>query len=439
MFLKGFRDLPFVSLEELDLSHSVEILATIFFSLAVLHTFSVKAFQHWAKRFPDGSVGENIFHLLGEVEIIFGVWSLFFFIGSSLIESYTFAEDYVNSRNFTEPLFVFAIMVIASTKPIIDFATFCISTLTTFLPGSKAISFFLVCLILGPALGSLITEPAAMTVTSVILAETFFKQKLSVPLKYALLGLLFVNVSIGGTLTHFAAPPVVMVATTWNWDTPHMLSHFGWKSIVAMTLSSLLVLWRFHRELRQLKISLPKRLESPPIISGIHFLFLVMVVMTSHQPKLFIACLLFFLGFATVTKEYQSNLKIREGLLVGFFLSGLVTLGGMQIWWVEIIVNKLDSLSLFISSSALTAIFDNAALTYLGSLVPDMSESSKYALVAGSVVGGGLTVIANAPNPIGYGILNPHFGNEGINPILLFKEAFPPTLIAALSFWILPT
>ena len=58
--------------------------------------------------------------------------------------------------------------------------------------------------------------------------------------------------------------------------------------------------------------------------------------------------------------------------------------------------------ALFFGAAALTAITDNAALTYLGSLVEDISDQSKYSLVAGAVAGGGLTVIANAPNPAGF-------------------------------------
>ncbi len=419
------------------MNHQTEILGTVIFFLSIFHTFSVKAFQHWAKRFPQGSVGENFFHLMGEVEIVFGLWAFIFFIFMALNESYTTAQEYINTRNFTEPLFVFAVMVVASTKPIIDLAEWCIGLVTKLIPLPKSISFFLSCLTLGPILGSFITEPAAMTVTAMILAETFFQQKLSIALKYATLGLLFVNISIGGTLTHFAAPPVVMVANTWGWDTPHMLSNFGWKAVLAIITSNLLIALRFQKELRQHPPSSRVKLNSPLAMCLIHALFLAMIVANAHHPKIFVSVLLFFLGFATVTKEYQTHLKIREGLLVGFFLGGLVTLGGMQTWWLNPIVTSLKSLPLFIAAIGLTAVFDNAALTYLGSLVPNISLASKYALVAGSVVGGGLTVIANAPNPIGYGLLNPHFGDEGINPLLLLKAASLPTLIAAAAFWFL--
>lgn len=420
------------------MSHQTEIIGTIIFAIAVLHTFAVKLFQHWATRFPEGSVGENLMHLLGEVEVVFGLWSLVFFFALATTESFAQAQSYLDSRNFTEPLFVFAVMVVASTKPIIDLASWCISSVAKLLPFHRTVSFYAACLILGPILGSFITEPAAMTVTAMILLEKIYQQKISASLKYATLGLLFVNISIGGTLTHFAAPPVVMVASTWNWNTPFMMTHFGWKAVIAIFLSTVLVLYRFQKELKGLLINSSKQTQSPWTMSLLHVLFLALIVANAHHPKLFISLLLFFLGFATVTNEYQTPLKVREGLLVGFFLGGLVTLGGVQSWWINEVVHQLSSWALYLASSGLTAIFDNAALTYLGSLVPGISESSKYALVAGSVVGGGLTVIANAPNPIGYGILNARFGKEGINPLELLKAALIPTIIAGLAFWLLP-
>lgn len=420
-----------------QLDHSIELIGAIIFIIAVAHTFAVKLFQSWAHRFPEGSIGENLMHLLGEVEVVFGLWSFIFFCVLALQNSTETAKSYINSRDFTEPLFVFTIMVVASTKPIITLASRLINTIARQLPFAKGISFYATCLILGPILGSFITEPAAMTVTAIILLERFFQQRVSTGFKYATLGLLFVNISIGGTLTNFAAPPVVMVAGRWHWDTAFMFVHFGWKAILAITISTIAVIFQFRGEIKNLPIQYQSKSDSPLLMSGLHVLFLALIVINSHEPKLFISILLFFLGFATVTREYQSPLKIREGLLVGFFLGGLVTLGGVQSWWVNEFVVKLQAGTLYIASSALTAIFDNAALTYLGSLVPDITEASKYALVAGSVVGGGLTVIANAPNPIGYGLLNSRFGKEGINPLLLARAALMPTMIAGFCFWFL--
>jgi Na+/H+ antiporter NhaD/arsenite permease-like protein len=145
-----------------------------------------------------------------------------------------------------------------------------------------------------------------------------------------------------------------------------------------------------------------------------------------------------FLGIVTATREYQDNLKLKEGLLVGFFLAGLVTLGSLQSWWLKPLIEGLDGTMLFFGTTGLTALTDNAALTYLGSLVEGITPDLKYALVAGAVTGGGLTVIANAPNPAGVGILQSSeaFKGEGISPLGLFLGALMPTAVAVVFFWL---
>jgi Na+/H+ antiporter NhaD/arsenite permease-like protein len=163
-------------------------------------------------------------------------------------------------------------------------------------------------------------------------------------------------------------------------------------------------------------------------------LFLALVVFTAHPMVVFLGLFLFFLGFTTVTQEYQDQLKLKESLLVGFFLGGLVTLGSLQKWWLQPLLASLDTVPLYLGSTALTGITDNAALTYLGSLVEGISDEQKYHLVAGAVAGGGLTVIANAPNPAGFGILKGDFGEEGISPLGLLKAALIPTVLALIAF-----
>jgi len=146
---------------------------------------------------------------------------------------------------------------------------------------------------------------------------------------------------------------------------------------------------------------------------------------------------LFFLGYTQAYARFQSPLILKEGLLVGFFLAGLVVLGGMQRWWLQPIVSDLPPTTLFFSAMALTAITDNAALTYLGSLIEGISDASKYMLVAGAVAGGGLTVIANAPNPAGAALLKGGFENESIGVGGLLLGALLPTAVAASFFLIL--
>jgi hypothetical protein len=175
----------------------------------------------------------------------------------------------------------------------------------------------------------------------------------------------------------------------------------------------------------------------PWIVSVIHLAFLAAVVALAHHPVLFLGLFLFFLGYTQAYERYQSPLILKEGLLVGFFLAGLVVLGGMQQWWLQPIVSSLAPTALFFSALALTAITDNAALTYLGSLIVGMSDEAKYMLMAGAVAGGGLTVIANAPNPAGVALLRRGFDGESVSMVGLLLGALPPTVVAAAFFLLL--
>jgi Na+/H+ antiporter NhaD/arsenite permease-like protein len=419
---------------------STEVASTVFFGLAIIHTFSVRSLQRIGNKYPSGSVAENFFHLLGEIEVVFGIWAAFFLVFLGLTQGSGHAIEYLESRNFTESVFVFVIMTLCSTKPVLTFANHLINSFSKSLPFGRSVSFYATALIAGPLLGSLITEPAAMTVTALILLDRFYKKGVSERLRYATLGLLFVNVSIGGTLTPFAAPPVLMVARPWGWDLSHMLTHFGWKALIAILISTGWVTFQFRRELSKLpwhESGTRSENKTPTWLTLLHLGFLFATILSAHHLVVFAGLFLFFLGLVSVTREHQGRLALREGLLVAFFLGGLVILGGMQRWWLEPLLSQLSAFSLFAGSTLLTAITDNAALTYLGTQVPDLSEASRYALVAGAVTGGGLTVIANAPNPAGYGILNSSFGPEGISPGRLFLGALVPTLVTGACFWIL--
>jgi hypothetical protein len=428
-----------VSIDTIMSNTTVQVVGTALFGLAVIHTFLVKKFEHLAHKYPSGSPASEFFHFLGEVEAVFGMWAailigfLFVFFGGS-----SAPIAYLEAQNFTEPAFVFVIMAMAGTRPVIKFAEQIIIAVSKAIPLPGKMSFYMSALIVGPLLGSFITEPAAMTVTALILQKNFYsKPDMSMKLKYATLGLLFVNISIGGTLTHFAAPPVLMVATKWGWGMVHMLGHFGYKAAISVIIGTILIAFMHKKELSEdfdLRGDREDKMSPPWWITITHMIFLALVVYTAHHMVVFLGIFLFFLGFATVTQEYQEQLKLKESLLVGFFLGGLVTLGALQKWWLQPLLGSLDTLPLYLGSTALTGITDNAALTYLGSLVEGISADQKYYLVAGAVAGGGLTVIANAPNPAGFGILKENFGKDGISPIGLLKAALLPTGLALIAF-----
>ena len=413
----------------------MQMVGAALFLLALIHTFSTKFFERLARAQPRHA---GFFHLLGEVEVVFGFWAMVLVGAMAAMQGGAEAVRYVESRQYTEPLFVFVVMVVAASRPIQQVARSLVLVLSRLLPIPGHLAKVWVCLSVLPLLGSFITEPAAMTVAALALRPLLFVRGLPQKIKYLALGVLFVNISIGGTLTSFAAPPVLMVAAKWNWDIAYMLTHFGWRAAIAVFVNALAITLLLRRELVRLKLDPEaKTVRVPMVVMLVHVLFLAAVVVTAHHPVVFMGLLLFFLGFTTAYARHQSPLILREALLVAFFLAGLVVLGGLQQWWLQPLLMSMSADSVYYVATGLTAITDNAALTYLGSLVEGLSEEFKLALVAGAVTGGGLTLIANAPNPAGAAILKQHFQNGAIHFFWLLVAAIPPTLVAMAAFRLL--
>jgi hypothetical protein len=536
------------------------LVGTVIFLLAILHTFfstKILNISHHlveahrrkieAGTAPRNSVSHSgrLLHFLGEIEVVFGLWAIPLLVCIVFFFDWSTVVGYVSHKvNYTEAMFVVVIMTLASTRPILKLSETMMNRIASVFGGSLT-AWWLTILTLGPLLGSFITEPAAMTICALLLIRKFYQLEPSPKLKYGTLGLLFVNISVGGTLTHFAAPPVLMVAAPWGWGTGHMLLHFGWKAAVGILISNLLYwvlfrkefdalrdkftvrmlkeeiltkhmprelgeqavdefaakvraargdvdgeiaalvegfaaetkqrLWEraqkriadlgidpelaaeaFEQRFEEIKLYrmqkefphlLPKEKRAPfkdprwdqredPVpawVMLVHVAFMGWTIFNAHDPALFVAGLLFFLGFAEVTADYQNEVNLKSPLLVGFFLGGLVTHGGVQGWWIEPVLSSLSELPLAFASMALTAFNDNAAITYLSTLVPGFTDGLKYAVVAGAVSGGGLTVIANAPNPAGQSILKGHF-DGGVSPAGLLRAAVVPTLIVFTMF-----
>jgi hypothetical protein len=413
---------------------ALELVSLGVFVLALGHTFATKHFERLSRRFPRHA---GLFHLLGEIEVVFGFWAIVLVLAMVAMSGGPQALAYAESRNYTEPLFVFVVMVMAASRPILATVVRGVDLLAGVLPVATPVATAWLGLAAIPLLGSLITEPAAMTIAALMMAPSIFAPHLPERVKYLALGVLFVNVSIGGTLTSYAAPPVLMVATTWHWDSAWMLSQFGWKAAVAAVVNATLATFVLRKHLQA---PVPAAAEGtgaarvPVAVVLVHVALLAGVVLLVHHPVAFLGLFLMFLGFTQAYERHQSPLILREALLVAFFLAGLVLLGGMQRWWLQPIVSSLEPLALFFGALGLTAITDNAALTYLGSLLAGISDESKYMLVAGAVAGGGLTVIANAPNPAGVALLKRGFADESIGAVELLLGAAVPTVIAAAAF-----
>ena len=444
------------------------LVATVVFLLAIVHTFLAGKIRHYAHvveerhaarlgarevtvsdsdddGVPDEvSFGGQVLHFLGEIEVVFGLWALVLAVALSVRLGLDGTISYLSHVNYTEPLFVVAVMAMAATRPVIGLAEALLRRVAALGRGTP-FAWWGALLVLAPVLGSFITEPAAMTVGALLLARQFYVCEPSPRLRYATLGLLFVNISVGGTLTHFAAPPVLMVAGPWGWGFGHMVGNFGWKAFVGVLLATALYGWVFRKELLALRAkpatdrgadAEARRPAVPGWVTAVHLGFLAFTVWAAHYPVLFVGAFLFFVAFMQATAHHQTRLDLRGPILVGFFLAGLVIHGGLQGWWIEPVLKSLGPTPLFWGATILTAFNDNAAITYLATLVPGFSDAAKYAVVAGAVTGGGLTVIANAPNPAGLSILQ-RFFPAGFSPLGLLFGALPPTLIMAACFLLL--
>ena len=411
----------------------MQLAGAIIFAIALIHTFAAKTFEVLARRHPRHA---GLFHLLGEVEVVFGFWAFVLVLTMALLAGGKTAIDYAESRHYTEPLFVFVVMVVAASRPVLDSIRRLLGMLARLLPVRTELALVWLCLAVVPLCGSLVTEPAAMTLAALMLAPLVFRAGVPEWLKYGALGVLFVNVSIGGTLTAYAAPPVLMVAGPWHWDSAYMASTFGWKAAVAVVVNASVISFMLRHHLSNLAANDADAVPVPLPVALIHIACLAAVVLLAHHPVLFIGLFLLFLGFTQAYQRYQDPLILKEGLLVGFFLAGLVVLGGLQQWWLQPIVASLGPTALFFGALGLTAVTDNAALTYLGSLIVGLGEHEKYMLMAGAVAGGGLTVIANAPNPAGVALLRRGFNDESVGVGGLLLGAALPTCMAALMFLI---
>lgn len=434
----------------------VNLVATVVFVLAIVHTFlaaritaAAHRLQHRVAKETGGdghSFRVEMLHFFGEVEAVFGIWAIPLLLAAAAMKGWHSVEGYVGHVHFTEPMFVVVVMAIASTRPVLSFAEKCLGAVAS-LGGKTPLAWWAAILTVGPLLGSFITEPAAMTICALLLARHLYELDPSPRLKYGTLGLLFVNVSVGGTLTHFAAPPVLMVAAKYGWGLTFMLRNFGWKAGLAVFVSTALFAFVFRKEFAGLAgrkkarladpVERPSERTVPAWIVATHLLFLGWTVFTAHTPALFVAGFLYFLAFTQATAPHQNPLNLRPPLLVGFFLAGLVLHGTLQQWWIAPLLARLDVGALFAGATILTAFNDNAAITYLASLVPGFTPELKYAVVSGAVAGGGLTVIANAPNPAGQSILSRYFP-DGILPVGLLLGALVPTLVVVLAFLLLP-
>lgn len=426
--------------------------ATIIFALAVVHTFLSPWLHKTSLRLREQKKARlkhsNFYHfssevlfLLSEIEVIFGIWLIPLLIGMVLITSTQQTIQFLQSHDYTDALYIMVILVIVASRPIITFMERILEVVARLGKDSPS-SWWWTIMILAPISGALLKEPGAMALGAILLLEKFYVLNSSERFKYATMGLFFVNVSIGGMLTPFASRALFIVADKWDWSVGYMMGHFGWKAIISILVANTLYFILFRKEFPKyfprevLKRERSENDRPTPIwITVVHLLFLAAVAYWGEYAPIFLGFFVLFLGFHRATSFYQRPLQLREGLLIGFFFASLIIHGDLQDWWVIPLFSNLPESMMVLVSCSLSAILDNAEVIYLGSKAPNLTETLRDALVIGAMASGGLTIIANAPNPIGLVTLRESFKKE-ISFWRLFRAALIPTLIVLAVFWV---
>ncbi len=418
------------------------------FIAAIVHTLMANHFislservaKEHAKR-EKGTVSflAEVLHFLGEIEIVFALWVIPLVLVITAYFGWQDVLSYLNTRTYTEPFFIVVVMSLASTRPIVRLAERGIHSLAKFF-GDTPTSWWLAILTIAPLIGSFITEAAAMTIATLLLKDKIYEHSPSKKLAYGTMGLMFVSFSVGGVLTNYATPPAITLSNCWGWTAGKFFTQFGWRVIVGLIIVNALYFFFLRRDLKALKPPKQKKQTEKRIpiwVTLAHLFFLVWTIVMAHYPPIFMGSYLFFLGFHQATRHHQYELNLRRPLMVGLFLAGLVIHAGFQEWWIEPLIGNLGYGAMMLAGAALTAVNENTTVAFLACLLDDLGPKVQYAITAGLVAGGGLTIMAHAPNPAGQALLRRYF-RKGISPWNVFLAALIPTLIFLAIFYFFP-
>ena len=418
------------------------------FLAAVVHTLMANHFtalaekiakRHAKKEKGTVSFFAECFHFFGEIELVFGLWVVPLLLVLTAYYGWVDVVKYLNSLSYVEPFFIVVVMSLSATRPLVELAKRGIHSISKMF-GDSTEAFWFIVMFVGPIIGSFITEAAAIVIAILLLKERIFTRGPSKRLAYGTMGLMFVNFSVGGVITNYAAPPAIALSNCWGWTAGDFITRFGWRVVLGITICNLLYFFLFRRDFKALNIlkSTRKAEKAPPFwVTCVHLAFLVWTIAMSHYPPIFMGAYLFFLGFHQATRHHQYALNLKRPLMVGLFLAGLLIHAGFQGWWIELLIGDLSYGALMLAGTVLTAFNENTTVAFLVCLLDEIGPKLQYAITAGLVAGGGLTIIAHAPNPAGQALLREHF-KQGISPWNLFIAALFPTLIFLAIFFFFP-
>lgn len=425
--------------------------ATLLFFFSIVHTFLTPWFynrfqicQHRKTIFPERWKKylwlSECYRLLGKVEIVFILWAVPLFLLFLCTEGYKMTISYFNSRNYIFSLFIIIMLILLESRPIVYLSERIFSSIAKIGKQSPRCWWWTL-MIATPLSSVLLKETGAMIIATALLARNFYKFSPSTRFAYATMGLLFSNISLGGLTTGLSSRALFIILPSVKWGNGFILKYFCWKAIIAMLVSTTVYYLIFRKEFARF----PKLVTGsssvkehiPKWIICVHILLICAVILARFVPLLMVAILMFYLGFQKFTIFYQRPIRIGKACFVGLFYAGLVIFGELQEWWVLELMHRMSDFGYMMTSYVLSIFLDNALVNYLVHNLPVATDCFLYLVIAGCMSAGGLTIISNIPNIVGYLALRPFFPSSSFSLGWLFLFALGPSIIAVMTFWIL--
>lgn len=421
-----------------------DLFSALFFFLAIVHALSTRYLAELADKlerkkstkidlgvFPR-SFRIELVRFLSETEVVFGLWVIPQLIAMTYFYNWNHVLEFLDGLHFVEPLYVATVLIVILSRPIEEIIEQTFGALSRIDKGSCRIWWWLA-LTLGPLLGSVLKETSAMLISCAILADRFFTAKPSTRFKYVTFALLLVNVSLGGALTNFGSSSILMVRDTWGWTSSFVFNSFGIPVLLSIFTLNFIVYLFFRKELQKLELPISEYESGTPCqlwVKLAYVAILAWIIFHGNYPVVFIGTLVLFVGLHQAIFGKKEELKLRPGIMIGFFLAGLIIHGTLQEWWVSPLFRHCSEQGLFPLSVVLSAFNQNALVTYMALHVQAFNDLDKYYIVAGSLLGGGLTLFGNSPNFAAFSILRPFFP-RGISLFKVFAIALCFVLIVS--------
>ncbi|AAP05554.1 putative Na+/H+ antiporter [Chlamydia caviae] len=432
-------------------SSSLKTGAALLFFFSILHTFLTpwlfgrcQLYQHKKMVFPERWKKylwlSEFYRLISRVELVFVLWAAPLFLWFLYSEGYRVTMSYFNSRNYVFSLFIVIMLILLESRPIVYFSE-CIFSNIAKIGRQSPRCWWWTLMIAAPLSGALLKETGAMIIAATLLVRNFYKFSPSPRFAYATMGLLFSNISIGGLTSALSSRALFIILPSVKWNNSFILKYFCWKSIIAILLSTTIYYLIFRKEFN----NFPKVVINPSMMNErvpkwiifVHIILVGSVILARSVPLLMAAIFLFYLGFQKFTIFYQHSINISKVCFVGLFYAGLVIFGELQEWWVLELMHRMSDFGYIITSYTLSIFLDNALVNYLVHNLPVATDCFLYLVIAGCMSAGGLTIVSNMPNIVGYLILRPSFPSSSLSLGWLFLFALGPSIISLMTFWFL--